>query len=241
MSRLSVIKSLESQEIAVFTAQQVATLLKMTMNSTFVLLSRLEKEGLLRRVFRGHYCLPSTDVRAVASGIYPPSFVSLWSAFEYYGSTTQSPRVIDVINHTHSGRIPISLDSGRFLIRFVKTKGSLIYGFNRIYFGDKIGFMAEKERAIIDGLLFSEYVPLDEVAAAIRSGIDANKAVKYAKMTEKQAIMKRLGYLLSAEGMPLSLDEFGGLSDTYVPLDPNLPKRGKYSEKWRIIVNTVIE
>ena len=241
MNRLNIVKTLEAQEIPVLSTQQIGALLGMNIGSVSVLLSRLVKDGILTRVQRGYYCLPSTDIRAVASSIYLPSFISLMAAFEYYGSTTQSPRVIDVINPRFSGTLPISLENGRYVIRFIKTKESLIYGFRREYFGNKIGFIAEKERAIADGLLFSGYVPLDEVVSAIRSGIDGDKLIDYAKKTGRQAIVKRLGYLLSAEGIEFSQEDFGMFSDTYVLLDASLPKKGRYDKKWRVIVNTVIE
>ena len=235
------VKSLEAQEIPVLSTQQIGALLGMNPETVSVLLSRLVKNGILIRVQRGYYSLPSTDVRAVASTVYPPSFVSLMAAFEYYGTTTQSPRIVDVINPRFSGMLPISLENGKYIIRFIKTKESLIYGFRREYFGNKMGFMAEKERAVIDGLLFSRYVPLDEVVSAIRSGINLDKVIKYAKKTEKQTVMKRLGYLLSSEGMDISPEDFGIISDTYVGLEASLPKRGRYDRKWRVIVNTVIE
>ena len=241
MNRLSVVKSLEAQEIPVLSTQQIGILLGMNTESVSVLLSRLVKDGVLTRVQRGYYSLPSTDVRAIASGIYPPSFVSLMAAFEYYGTTTQSPRIIDVINPIFSGMLPISLENGKYIIRFIKTKESLIYGFRREYFNNKIGFMAEKERAVIDGLLFSRYVPLGEVVSAIRSGVNIDKVIKYAKKANKQTLMKRLGYLLSSEGVDISPEDFGITSDTYVGLEASLPKRGRYDKKWRVIVNTVIE
>ncbi len=241
MNRLLIVKRLELQELPVFTTQQLAVLLGMNVNSTAVLLSRLVRDGVLARVQRGRYCLPSTNLLAVASGIYTPSYVSLWAAFEYYGITTQSPRVIDVINLAHSGRVSLTLEGESFILRFIKTTGSLIYGLNKTYVGNKVAFLAEKERAIIDGLLFTGYVPLDEVVEAVRSGIDVNKAIEYAKRTKKQSVMKRLGYLLTMEGIIFSPHDFGKLSGTYVPLDPSLPKRGRYDRLWRVIDNTVIK
>jgi len=63
----------------------------------------------------------------------------------------------------------------------------------------------------------------------------------YAKRIGRQSVIKRLGYLLSIVGINCSPEYLTGLSKTYVPLDPALPKRGKYDSKWRIIANRVIE
>jgi len=241
MDRLSIVKRMESHQMPIVTTQQFAAFVGLNMNSASVLLSRLVKAGIVTRVLRGRYALPSTNALAVATGIYVPSYVSLWAAYEYYGTTTQSPRVIDVINPVHSGSLPLGLEDGQYVLRFVKTDSRLIYGFKKEFFREKVAFIAEKERAVVDGLLFPGYVPLDEVASAIESGVDGHRAMEYARRTGRQAVVKRMGYLLSEIGTDEHLIEPGELSDTYVPLDPGLPRRGRHDSKWRVIVNTVVE
>ncbi|MFW6141888.1 MAG: type IV toxin-antitoxin system AbiEi family antitoxin domain-containing protein [Candidatus Saliniplasma sp.] len=237
MDKLTIIKRLESSSLAVFTTSQASALFDKGIESTRVLLSRLAKQGILVRVKRGHYCLPSTNALSVVSNIYTPSYVSLWAAFEHYGTTTQSPRVIDVINTTKSGKRELSLEEGRFESRFVKTHESFLYGIEKTYLDGKATFIAEKEKAVIDGLLFNEYVPLGEVQEAIEDGIDIDKAIGYAERAEKQVVKKRLGYLLDQAGFDCDPERFGDLSDTYVPLDPSFTRKGKYDAKWHIIDN----
>ncbi|MFO7991486.1 MAG: type IV toxin-antitoxin system AbiEi family antitoxin domain-containing protein [Thermoplasmata archaeon] len=237
MNKLTIVKRLESSRMALFTPAQISTILDKNINSTRVLLSRLESEGILTRVKRGHYCLPSTPVLSVASNIYPPSYISLWAAFEYHGTTTQSPRVIDVVNTSKSGRRELSLEGGNYEIRFIKTDESNIYGMEKVLLDGKEAFIADKEKAVVDGLLFNEYIPLGEVIDALKDGIDVEKAVKYAKKYGKIAAMKRLGYLLDKENYDCKPSDFGGLSNTYVPLDPSLERRGKYDSTWHMIDN----
>lgn len=232
-----IVKRLESLNMGVFTPSHISALFDKNIESTRVLLSRLAKEGILTRVKRGVYCLPSTNVLSVASNIYSPSYVSLWAAFEYYGTTTQSPQIIDIINADKSGRRELSLEGGQFTLRFVKTYTSFIYGIEKVYLDGKTAFIAEKEKAIIDGLFFNEYVPLDEVTNAIRDGVKVEKAIQYAEMSEKQVVMKRLGYLLSHEGFDCDPDDFCDLSDTFVPLDPSFSRGGTYDSTWHIIDN----
>jgi len=241
MDNLTIIKMLEKKQSAVFTTQQLAVLLRMDINSAAVKLNRLVEKGALERIIRGRYTLPSNPILAVASAIYPPSYVSLLAAFEHYGTTTQSPRIIDVINPVHSGQIPVTIESGRFILRFIKVTPSFMYGYTKTYLGEIAALLAEKEKAIIDSFLFSEYISLDEVAACIQSGINHKKAIDYAMCTNRQTVMKRLGYMLSEEGINCSPKDFGKLSKTYVPLDPKLPRRGKHDKKWRLIINRVIE
>jgi len=237
MNKLTIVKRLESLNMGVFTTSHASALFDKNIESTRVLLSRLAKEGILTRVKRGYYCLPSTNVLSVASNIYPPSYVSLWAAFEYYGTTAQSPQVIDIINSDKSSRRKLSLETGHFELRFVKTHTSFIYGIEKVYLDGKTTFIAEKEKAIIDGLVFNEYVPLGEVTEAIRDGVNVERAIKYADMSEKQVVMKRLGYLLSQEGLDCDPVDFRDLSDTFVLLDPSFSRVGTYDSKWHVIDN----
>jgi len=241
MNDLELTKMLEGGQTAVLTTQQLAAMMRMNANSTAVKLNRFVNRNVLVRVTRGRYTLPSTDILAVASSIYSPSYVSLLAAFEYHGTTTQSPRIIDVVNPIHSGQITLSLEAGRFIIRFVKVDPALVFGYEKTFLNGMAALIAEKEKATVDSLLLPGYVSLDETAACIRNKIDHIKAMDYAKRIGRQSVIKRLGYLLSIVGINCSPEYLTGLSKTYVPLDPALPKRGKYDSKWRIIANRVIE
>jgi len=103
------------------------------------------------------------------------------------------------------------------------------------------GLKTDKEKAIVDSLFLTGYVTLDETVACLRSKIEYKKAMDYARRIDRQSVIKRLGYLLSTVGIQCPSEYSSGLSKTYVPLDPSLPKRGKYDPKWRIIINRVIE
>lgn len=237
MNDVELVRTLARSQSAVLTAPQLASILHATPGVAAVRLNRLTRRGVLLRVLRGRYVLPDADVLAVASSVYPPSYVSLLAAFEVQGTTTQSPRVIDVVNPVRSAKIPVSLESGSYEVHYIKVPPSLIYGFGKVYRGNAVAFVADKERAIVDGLMFPGRVPLDEVAACIRDGIDPKKACEYAVRTGRQAVMKRLGHMLEAEGVPTDPDDYGVLSATYVPLDPHHPRRGRYDSRWRVTDN----
>ncbi len=241
MDRLGIVRSLDSLRSAVLTARQFAMITGTSQETASLRLHRLARDGVLVRVMKGRYCLPDTDPRAVATGVYTPSFVSLLKAFEYHGTTTQSPRGIDVLNPTRSHAMRLVLDEGSFDVRFVRVAADLVFGFDKVSLGGKDAFIADKERAIVDGLMLSGRVPLDEVVACIRSGIDEGRAIDYAKRTGRQVVAKRLGHLLDAEGHGPSPGKLGPLSQTWVPLDPSLPRRGPHDATWRVIVNRVVE
>jgi predicted transcriptional regulator of viral defense system len=241
MNRLDIVKKLEEQHLSVFTTQQVATLLGAGVKTAAVALHRLVRDKVLVRVTRGRFCLPGTPVLSVASNIYPPSYVSLWSAFEYHGTTTQSPRVVDVVTTRFSGRLKVALEHGTYAIRFLKVGPSFIYGQGKVLIEGKAAFIADLERAMVDGLMYPGRVPVDEVAGMLRGRIRPALAIEYARRTGRQSVMKRTGFLLNLLGYECGPADLGRLSGTYVLLDPARPRRGKYDKTWRIIMNTVIE
>ena len=145
MNDLTLVKNLEKAKLTVFTTQQLSVILGMNTTSTVVRLNRLVKKGVLLRLIQGKYTLPSSDIFPLASTMYSPSYVSLYSAFEYYGTTTQSPRIIDVINTTTSKNLTISLEKGKFNLRFIKTNPSLLFGYTKINQDGKEMIIAEKE------------------------------------------------------------------------------------------------
>lgn len=241
MDALRVTRLLGEHRAPVFTTQQLAMLLDLDPSSTAVKLHRLARDGVLVRVMRGRYTLPSTHPLAVASCLYVPSYVSFLAAFEYHGTTTQSTRVIHVMNPTRSGGLSLSLDAGPYEITFIHLPPALMYGNERVRFNDKDAFVASKERAVVDGLMLPGYVPLDETVACIRSDVDVKRLVDYARRTGRQVVIKRLGHLLTFEGIDFDHEALGTISDTYVPLDPSFPRRGEHDPRWRVIRNRVVE
>ena len=241
MKDLELVRFLERTQSAVFTTQQMAAILGMDNNTAKVKLTRLVKSGAILRTQRGKYSLPDTPVLAIASSIYVPSYISLLSAFEYYGTTTQTTRIIDVINPIKSGIRDVKIESGNYTIRFIKVKPNSLFGYSKYYIDGKSVFLADLEKAIIDNLTYPMYLPLDESFEAIKNGIDLKKIVSYANRIGKIAVIKRLGYMLSKVEVKISPSDFDIFSQTYVPLDPSFPRRGKYDRSWRIVINRVVE
>ena len=237
MNDLELFRRLAGSEIPVFTNAQIEAILGLTRSRTAVRLNRLVNKGVLIRVMRGRYSLPSTDPLSMASFIYAPSYVSLWSALRYHDATTQSPNVIDVINSTFSGRWSLICESGEYEIRFIKTSPEMLFGFKKVKMGGHVAFMAELEKALIDGLVHPGKIPIEEVLEASRMEVDPKTMMEYAVMTGRQSAIKRCGHILEKVGHDVERPE--DLSDTYIRLDPLRWKQGKYDSKWRILDNVV--
>ncbi len=241
MNDLELVRAFEDSGQGCLTTRQVALMFRTDMHTASDGLARAVAKGIVVRVIRGVYTLPSSHVLAVASGIYSPSYVSFMAAFEHYGTTTQFVRIIDVVNPKRSGNIDIELDSGSYVVRFVKLTPDLIFGMAKTRRGKKIAVVAEKEKAIVDSLMLPRYAPADETFQCVNDGIDPKKTLEYAERTGRQSVIKRAGYMLKTAGYECTPSDLSvELSDTFVPLDPANERTGKYDMNWRVIANKVI-
>jgi predicted transcriptional regulator of viral defense system len=101
--------------------------------------------------------------------------------------------------------------------------------------------VSDPERTVIDGLRQPEYCGgITEVAKGLRmrhDDINGTRLVDYALRLGIGAVIRRLGYLLelyvlAPENELARLRK--ELTETYLLLDPMLPKEGTHVRRWRI-------
>ena len=134
---------------------------------------------------RGFYTIYEDPV-IYASHIYYPSYISNWYVFQYYGTTTQLPKQLDVMTYRY--------DSIRN-IKFINT--NQIWGYKNIKYGDFEIFIADLEKAVIDAVV-TDRVPMDEILTAIKN-CDIKKLEKYT-IKYNHSTIKRVGYLSEFAG-----------------------------------------
>lgn len=83
----------------IFTIDDIAKQLKITLPSAKILASRYVKKGILIRLKRNYYItkllwekLTTEDLFEIANLLQTPSYISLTTALSYYGITTQQIR-----------------------------------------------------------------------------------------------------------------------------------------------------
>jgi predicted transcriptional regulator of viral defense system len=160
---------------------------------------------------------------------------------EIHGMTTQ-PRLVVVVT-TPVPRRPVTALGVEF--RFVRCQRRHLFGLTEHWVTkqEKVR-VSDLERTIIDGLKQPEHCGgLTEVAKGLwmrRRDVNADRLVQYAKRIGIGAVARRLGYLLETYEMAAvpDLDRLrGGLTATYVRLDPVLPATGKHLRRWRLQLN----
>ncbi len=221
------------------------------------LLSDMTKRGLLMRVKEGlYYVIPFEQ----ASETFMPDwhllsqylvgdaeyYIGYFSALQIHSLTTQ-PHLKEqiVVNKQIKPSILLVKDIPFQFIyhnetHFFGNKKMWIDSFNKVQCSDL-------EKTFIDCLFKPQYAGgITEIAKAIyksKDKIDYPKLLDYAKYFKSQAVIKRLGFLLELFEMQTNIiSELQKLKTTsYIVLDTELPKTGKYNRRWSVIQNIEIE
>ncbi len=137
-------KALESGR-AVFSVQQLATLINTSKDVAKTYAYRLVKQGLAKRLTWGKISFVD-DSLIIATQLLEPAYISCYSALLFHNLITQIPRYVEAVTTKRSIFYP------EFGIRYYKLKANLFYGYKRCKKGKSYVFVADPEKAIIDGL-----------------------------------------------------------------------------------------
>lgn len=165
--------------IAVFSSRSLADLLRISKErSTFSVISRLLKSGILEKMGKNCYTLVQKPAHQflVANYYYSPSYISFESALSYYGILSQFP--VEVTSAT-------SLKTTKYNLRdqiysYSHLKKDLFWGYGK----KQDGFLiAGPEKAILDqAYLASKGLKSFSKDELDWSLIDKKKLLNYAKI-----------------------------------------------------------
>ena len=218
-------------------------------------LERLQNKGWIRRIRRGRFGvvpLSSGDNRSpqlhefvVAMELISPAVIAYWSALSHHGMTEQLPRTVFVATDHPVRRQPGDVMGVNY--RIVSLKPDKFFGITKDWIDETPFSVTDREKTIIDGLDLPQYVGgVSEVVKALIGSwkvLDENKLREYAAKIGNSAVAKRLGYMMETLGMGdgeafhASIPLAAGFS----PLDPTMPKHGKYNRRWGLLINAEIQ
>ncbi len=241
----------EGKEI--FSAKDIMLSLGVSYASARKTISNLAAKNWIEKISAGKYLIIplSAGVKpkytehefVIASKLIEPYYISYWSALNYYHMTEQIPFSVFIATTKRRSNRKI-LDVNYIFVALSKKK---FFGFTTVNIAGKDILISDKEKTIADCLDHPEYCgDITEAAKALKSGgLFYEKIAEYAIKMGNAAILKRLGYL--SEILKLNLDEalkkrmLKNLSKGYSVLDPSVKMRkGKYNEKWRLLLNRKI-
>lgn len=206
----------------------------------------LTKKKWILKLKKGLFVIVPLDVGVAGASAYavqnfliPPCLVKEYyigygSALNYHGFSEQLLR--EVIVATNHAKKPVQLIDSK--ITFVHLKNKKFFGIEKIKMDGKEVRIANKEKTIIDCLEKPQFCGgIEEVAKAIHFNfeeLNVKKLITYAEKMNNSCVLKRLGYLLEKlKGISIKVE----LSKNYCWLNPLRKKKGKYNNKWKIIIN----
>ncbi len=239
------ISELKKSEKIVFSNLDVKFILNSNKKKIYNLLKNLAKKNLIKRIKKDKYILnvfsQPKDINLIATRVYWPSYISFWTALNFYKFTEQLPKIIYVVTTRQAKNI--NFEGYRFF--FIKFTPKRFFGYRKI---DNLQ-IADKEKSIVDSLLYPRYSGgIKEVAKCLYEGwneMDQNKLLNYCFLVNNKSILQRLGYLIDRLSLKIAPKLRSTLQKNigkgYVLLDPRIKKKNYYNSKWKINVNTNLE
>jgi len=222
-------EELEKSKLTLFSVNDLCLLLEINRIKTYNILKALKKKKIIKSIGKRKFALSEKNEFEIASELNFPSYISFWSALNYYGFSDNNPKKIFIITTKYSK------DIGDF--KYVTLSKKRFFGYTSI---GKIA-IAEKEKAIIDSLLFPKYSGgIKEIEKSLKKAlneIDLKKTINYALKVESRAVVRRLGYLLDSLGIKDLKELEKNLGSGFELLDPTLEKKNNLNKKWLLDIN----
>lgn len=255
MARL--LTALYDRSQSIFSVGDVVSITGLSPKLASDLVRKGVKRGLISRPQRGIFVIvppelgsateyaasPYLLVRRLAGDA--PYFVSHASAMEIHRMVTQ-PQMVVFASSTK--RILTRTAQGTEF-HFVLIKPAHFFGTTKHWVTKQESVeVSDLERTVLDGLRQPEYCGgVTEVAKGLwmrHQDLQASKIVDYTLRLNVGAVIRRLGYLLELYQIA-SEQELARLkqhvTNTYVPLDPIMPKEGPHVARWRLQLNIPVD
>jgi len=235
----------------IFTFDEIKTEFNLDNESIWQIIYNLLQKRWIERLSRGKYIIIPLEAGIegvttehefnIASHIVKPYAVGYWSALNYHGFTEQIPAWTYVLTTKRVKKRELTILNNRF--RIVTLRPYKFFGNGKVWINEKHITITDKEKTILDCLDLPQYAGgLDLVSAAINEysrEIDFKKINEYVNKLKNQTIVKRLGFLCEYYGIKNThLNKWRKLITAgYGKLDPTKERRGKYNNRWGLIIN----
>ncbi len=198
-----------------------------------LVVSRLQKRGLLKKVTRNKYTTIES-MPVLATQVYVPCYLSFWSASQYYGYTEQILNTFQVA--ITKRRKMISFEN--YKIKFIVLPKRYFFGFTKVETREGYVFIAEPEKLLIDALLRpQEMGNFDEIINIVKNApMDTEKIVEYLLITKNISVSKKVGFLME-KYKSMDLSQKLKINDkNYISLNPFTKNAKEIISKWRLKV-----
>jgi predicted transcriptional regulator of viral defense system len=233
MDFFSFAQSLDSYGLEIFSLNDVVKLTGQKKEVVISTLSRWVKQGKIFRLKKPFYSLKRIENKFLLQKLFPETYIGLYSALEYYGSTTQRFNNLDLITN----KILYRQEVENVSVNFHKVRKNLFFGYTKVLFDNTDVFVSNVEKTLIDCVYFSSKVYLSETnsfISAFRDKINPDFIAMYLKKLQSPVLNKRVGYLL--EKNQIKVDHLF-INGKYDRLNTMLNATGQKDKKWKLIIN----
>jgi len=224
---------LEEIGLEIFTLNDVVKISEQKKEVVKSSLTRLVRQEKFYRLKANYYSLRKIENKFLFQKLYPNTYIGLYSALEYYGTTTQRYNNLDLITQKTLRNQNIE----NIEIDFHKMKTELFFGFKKIPFNNTEVFISNIEKTIIDCTIFSSKVYLSDINEFIRLNkeiLNRQLILSYLQKIDSSILNKRVGYLFELNGIDLNGLE---TNNKYERLNKNLGQSGAKDTKWKLVIN----
>jgi len=233
MDFFTLYRTLDDFGLEIFTVNDMVKITGQRKAVVINTLARWVSQGKIVRLKNQYYSLKRIENKFLLQKLFRNTYIGLYSALEYYGSTTQRFTNLDLITKN----ILKDQTVENIKVNFHKVKKNLFFGFTKVKINQTEVFISNIEKTIIDCTYFSSKVYLSEIHAFIvshKDQIDTTSLVSYLNRINSPVLNKRVGYLL--EKNRLSIDNIT-INNKYDRLNMNLEAQGAKDKKWKLIIN----
>lgn len=184
----------------------------------------------IKKIEKGKYTLQE-DSLIYATQIVNPSYLSFLSALNFYEYTTQIP-----LKHTVA---TTKQKKETKEIKFIKINKKYFFGYTKIKYGAFEIFIAEKEKLLLDCLIYQKYVSINELNNLLKDKLDKDKIISHLNRINNVDLIRRAGYLLEINGIDI-YDNYKSKIfkiNKYILLNRHLKKTNSNNTKWKININ----
>src|SRR3989344_7761003 len=224
-------EELKKNKIKLFRIADLCLLLKIDKTAAYNLVKALKKKSAIKMAGKGFFSVGDADEFEIGTRISSPSYISFWSALSYYGVSDQMPKKVFIATTKYCR------DINNF--KYITLSKKRFFGYVSI--GEIV--IADKEKTIIDSLLFPKYsggiVEINECLKNALEELDINKLLRYAFLVDSKAVLRRLGFMLENLNCDKGLLKkiVIKIGKGYELLDPSLKKKNNLNNKWLLDVN----
>jgi len=224
-------ETLRKSKLEVFRIRDISLLLDTNKASAYNIVKALKNKKAIEILKNGVFALKGTDEFLIATSLNWPSYISFWTALNYYGFSDNMPKIIFLASTRYHKQVKsfkyVTISKQRFF-GYLNINGIII---------------AEKEKAIIDSLMLPKYSGgISEIKKCLQVAlkkIDISKLITYALKISSKSVIRRLGFLL--EGFEIKENKLKlllkNIGNGYELLDPALKKKNNLNKKWLLDIN----